>query len=50
MTVEDIQIVAKETLERELSPVEVAKVIPRIEKRMPWFDVIEASIHDVIYE
>lgn len=50
MTVEDIQTVAQDTLERKLMPDEVERVIPQIERRMPWYDVIQESIHDVINE
>ncbi len=48
LCIEDIQNVAQDCLERPLSDVEVAAVIPEIEKRIPWYDVIHDSILEKI--
>ena len=44
LTVEDIQQVATESLNRDLSDDEVLKVISLVEKKIPWYDIIDESI------
>jgi hypothetical protein len=44
LTVEDIQQVATESLNRDLSDDELQKVISLVEKKMPWYDIIDESI------
>ncbi len=48
LSIEDIQRVASEVCDRKLTPDEIGKIIPKIEERMPWFDVIENAIEEVI--
>ncbi len=44
LTIEDIQYVAEDCLERSLTDEEIAEVIPEIEDRIPWYDAIYDSI------
>ena len=44
LSIEDIQTVAQEVLERDLTDKEIEKVIPVIEEKMCWFDAIQDSI------
>lgn len=48
LTVEDIQEVAEQVIERSLSAKEIKKIIPFIEKRIGWYDAIADSIHEII--
>jgi hypothetical protein len=44
----DIQTVAKQELGRKLSFEEIQKVIPFIEDRINWYDVIADSINETL--
>lgn len=44
LTVEDIQTVAKEVINRELTESEINILIDPIGDRMTWFDAIEGAI------
>lgn len=48
LSIADIQTVANDICDRKLTPDEIGKIIPKIEERMPWFDVIESAIDEVI--
>jgi hypothetical protein len=48
LTVEDLQTVALEVLERELSEVEIAKVEEKLGDYIGWFDAIELAIQEVL--
>jgi len=45
LSVEDIQTVAMEVLERELKDEEIKEIIDDISDRIPWFDAIESAIN-----
>lgn len=47
LNVEDIQNVANEILDRELTQEEVNKVVDVVQERMPWFDVLSDSINQI---
>jgi hypothetical protein len=44
----DIQTVAKQELGRKLSVEEIQKVIPFIEDRINWYEVIADSINETL--
>jgi len=46
LTTEDIQIVASENIDRELTLSEVEKIKDSIAKRINWYDVILDAILD----
>jgi hypothetical protein len=48
LEISDIQDVAQESIQRELSEPELKKVISEVEKRMPWYDIINDSIEEVV--
>ena len=48
LSVGDIQTVALNSIQRQLSEREVNNVITEVEKRIAWFDIIDDSINDVI--
>ena len=48
LTITDIQQVAEESLDRRLTEDEIETVIPRIEERITWFDVIDDVIRENI--
>ena len=48
LSIEDIQDVAMDSLERELSEEELLKVIPIVEKNIPWFDIIDDAITEIV--
>lgn len=48
LTVEDLQAVALEVLERELSEDEIAKVEEKHGDYIGWFDAIELAIQEVL--
>ena len=48
LTTEDIQNVAEESLERQLTDDEVLRVIPFVENQIPWHDIINDAIEQVI--
>jgi len=46
INVEDIQTVAVEVLDRELSTKEIEKIIDPIAEKISWYDAIADSIND----
>ncbi len=48
LTVEDIQTVASEELDRELSPKEIGKIKDLIAEKINWYDAIADSINEKI--
>ena len=46
LTITDIQQVAEASLDRRLTEDEIEKVIPRIEERITWFDIIDDVIRE----
>lgn len=46
LTVEDLQTVALEVLERELSEEEIAKVEAKLGDHIGWFDAVELAIYE----
>jgi hypothetical protein len=48
LTVEDLQAVALEVLERELSKDEIAKVEEKLGDHIKWFDAIELAIGEAL--
>ena len=48
LTITDIHQVAEESLDRRLTEDEIETVIPRIEERITWFDVIDDVIRENI--
>lgn len=48
LTIEDVQKVALEVLDRKLTEEEVDKISDRVGDYIPWYDAIENSINDVI--
>ena len=48
LTVEDIQTVAIEELDRELTDDEIKKLIDPIAERISWYDAISDSIREAI--
>ncbi len=50
LNLEDIQTVSRQTLERELTPEEIAKIIEIVPERINWYDAIETAILETIPE
>ena len=48
LTVEDFQNIALENIERELSDEEVKKVADWVADRIPWYDLIDNGITELI--
>ena len=48
LTIEDIQTVAMESLDRELTKSELKKVAEIVPDRMSWFEPIEEAINEVV--
>ncbi len=48
LTVADIQEVANQELERELSAQEIEVIRDQIAKRISWYDVVAESIDELI--
>lgn len=46
LTVEDIQTVANQELERNLSHNEISKIIETIAQKINWYDAISDSINE----
>lgn len=44
LTVEDVQTVAEQTLERKLSKSELQKLIDPIHENIHWFDAVQDAI------
>ncbi len=50
LTIEDIQEVATQELDRELTKEEIKKLIDPIAGKIPWYDAIASAIDDMIVE
>jgi hypothetical protein len=50
LNVEDIQTVAVEEIDRELTDDEIEKIIDSIAEKISWYDAIAESINEVIVE
>ena len=48
LTIEDVQEVAMQELERELSAQEIEKLIDPIAERIPWYDAIADAINNIL--
>ena len=48
LTIEDIQEVANQELERELSLEEIELIRDRIAEKIPWYDAIAEAIDEMI--
>ncbi|HEX5152289.1 MAG TPA: hypothetical protein VFW07_12635 [Parafilimonas sp.] len=48
LTVTDIQTIANEELERDLSDNEIREVVRAIEEKINWYDVISDAITETI--
>jgi hypothetical protein len=48
LTIEDVQEVAMQELERELSAKEIKKLIDPIAEKIPWYDVIADAINETL--
>ena len=48
LTVEDVQNVANQELERNLSPDEILKIVELIAEKINWYDAISDSINEKI--
>ena len=48
LTIEDVQEVALQELERELSAKEIKKLIDPIAEKIPWYDVIADAINETL--
>ncbi len=46
LSVEDIQTVAKEQLQRNLTPQEIEKIKELVPERIAWYDIISDAIRD----
>ena len=50
LIIDDIQNVALEELDRELTDQEIQKLIDPIAENIPWYDAIARAINEVIRE
>jgi hypothetical protein len=50
LTIEDIQHVALQELDRELTKEEIKKLTDPIAEKIPWYDAIADSINELIRE
>jgi len=48
LTITDLQHVAEESLNRQLTENEMKTVIRRIEERISWFDVVDDAIRESV--
>lgn len=48
LEVSDIQTVAQDSLERELSEAELKQVISEVEKYIPWHDIVDDVIRRTV--
>ena len=48
LTTEDVQTVAKQEIERELTPEEIEKIKDSIAEKIPWYDSISDTITEVL--
>lgn len=48
LTIEDIQNVAVECLNRRLTRVELEAVVPGVENSIPWFEIIDFAIREKV--
>ena len=46
LTIEDIQEVAIQELDRELTPKEIKRLIDPIAEKIPWYDAIADAINE----
>ncbi len=49
LTIEDVQIVAKQELERKLSDDEIALIEEKIAENIPWYDAIADAIKTLAF-
>ena len=47
-TTEDVQTVARQEIERELTPGEIENIKDSIAEKIPWYDAISDAISDVL--
>jgi hypothetical protein len=50
LTIEDIQEVAMQELDRELKKEEIKRIINPIAEKIPWYDAIAEAINEMIVE
>ncbi len=48
LTTEDVQTVAQQEIERELTPEEIENIKDTIAEKIPWYDAISDSITEVL--
>lgn len=48
LNVEDVQNVAAQELDRELTDAEIEKILDRVADNIPWYDAITDAIHEFI--
>ena len=48
LTTEDLQRVANETLQRDLTAAEIAQIEPKIPDYIDWYAALHAAINDTI--
>lgn len=48
LTIEDIQSVANDELDRDLTKKEIERLIDPVAERIPWYDVIAEAIEETI--
>jgi len=48
LTTEDVQTVAQEEIERELTPKEIENIKESIAEKIPWYDAISDAITEVL--
>ncbi len=48
LTTEDVQTVAQQEIERELTPEEIENIKDTIAEKIPWYDAIRAAITEVL--
>ncbi len=50
LTIEDVQNVAEQELDRELSAKEIALIEERVAENIPWYDAIAEAINELIVD
>ncbi len=48
LIIEDVQTVAQEEIERELTPEEIENIKDSIAEKIPWYDAISDAITEVL--
>ena len=48
LTTEEVQTVAQQEIERELTPEEIENIKDTIAEKIPWYDAISDSITEVL--